>query len=426
MTLSPKPLFVLACAAVLTMTAGQSNAQNMAQSRLFGSETFKAWADLRLTTGQGEPGWLDGGFGKTRYGKGDGGVHLAQAAALWQPRLLDTVTAYVLVQDVPDAQNPFGVEEAYLKWKPVPTSAVRYSLRLGQMFAPVSEEHDGAGWTPSRTITPSAINSWIGEEVLVDGLEGSVQLTSGDSTYGLTAGAFTRDDTAGTIIAWRGWALHDISSAESTYLPLPEGDDQGWYQLFDDYQAPATRPLKEVDHRLGYYVRLDWRPPVPVALNFEFYDNQADPELVQNNQWGWATRFYNLGLTYQPAPDWEVLGQYMTGQTIMGWQLSNGRWAVDVNFDSAYLLASRKLPGGSRLTARLDYFAVKDWSKRQIDDNTDKGYAATVAWLRPLNDHLDLACEALRVQSNHPARALQQTTPHQTQTQLQIALKLHL
>ncbi|MBW8880623.1 MAG: hypothetical protein JF615_04120, partial [Asticcacaulis sp.] len=320
---------VAALAAMLTMAALTCPAA--AETELFGPENFKAWVDLRLTAGQGERSWLDDGLGKTRYAD-QSGAHLAQAAVLWQPRLLDTVTAYVLVQDVPDGgdadggRGNFGVEEAFIKWKPVPRSNLRYGLRLGQFFPPVSQEHDGVGWTPSRTITPSAINSWIGEEVLVQGLEGNLQLTAGDSTFGLTAGAFTRDDTAGTILAWRGWSLHDISSSESTGLPLPEGDDQGWYRLFDDDQSEYSHPLAEIDHRLGYYVRLDWRPPAPVAVNFEFYDNRGDPEAERNAQWGWATRFYNLGVQYQPAPGWEILGQYMRGQTAMGWRIGHGLW----------------------------------------------------------------------------------------------------
>lgn len=422
-----------ACAAVLTMAAMPCllPASAHAETQLFSAETIKAWADVRLTSGEGERSWTRGGFGKTRYGDGDAGAHLAQAALLWQPRLLDTVTAYVLVQSVPDSytpsgkHNPLGVEEAYIKWKPVPTGAVRYSLRAGQMFPPVSQEHDGVGWTSSRTLTPSAINSWIGEEVLVDGVEGTVTVAAGDSKFGATAGVFSRDDTAGTILAWRGWALHDISSADSTGLALPDGDDQGWYQLFDDDQAAYSRPVVEIDHRLGYYVRLDWRPPAPFAVNLEFYDNQGDPEVDRNGQWGWATRFYNLGIQYQPAANWEVLGQYMMGQTAMGWKGRDGKWAVDVNFDSAYLLVSRKL-GVERLTGRIDYFAARDNSRRAVDDNTDRGYAATLAWLHPLNDHLDVACEVMQVRSYRPARASHGLDPRQTQNQAQIALKLHL
>ena len=413
-------------AVVLTMaclfgstTAAQASAQ------LFSPENYNAWVDVRLVSVDGEPSWLKADFGKLRYGKGDSGVHVAQAAVAWKPRLADTVTAYVLVQDVPGVDHELGVEEAYLKWKPVPKSNTRFAVRLGQFFPPVSMEHDGTGWTPLRTLTPSAINSWIGEEVLVQGLEANVQRNFGDHLVGLTVGGFRKDDTAGTILAWRGWALHDISSSESTTLPLPSGDEQGWYQIFGDYQAPATRPVDEVDGRLGYYARLDWRPPAPMAFNLEYYDNQGNPTAVRNAQWGWGTRFWNLGYQAQLNPKTELMAQYMRGHTRMGWNLGDGAWAIDADFESAYVLVSHKFDNGMRLTGRVETFAVKDNSMRAVDDNSDRGSSATVAWIKPVNAHLDLTVEALTVKSNHPARETHMEDPRQTQTLVQVALKLH-
>ncbi len=396
-----------------------------ASAQLFSPENWNAWLDTRAVAAGGEPSWVKAGFGKLRFGDGDSGLHVAQAAVVWKPRLADTLTAYVLVQDVPGTDQELGVEEAYIKWKPVPKANLRYSFRLGQFFPPVSMEHDGAGWTPSRTLTPSAINSWIGEEVLVEGLEANIQRNFGDHLLGLTLGGFKKDDTAGTILAWRGWALHDISSGENTTLPLPKGDNQGWYRIFEDYQAPATRPYDEVDGRLGYYARLDWRPPMPMAFNLEYYNNQADPTAVRNAQWGWGTRFWNLGYQAQLGTGTELLAQYMRGHTRMGWNLGDGTWAIDADFDSVYALVSHRFGNNMRLTGRLDYFAVKDNSMRAVDDNTDKGYAATVAWIEPVTPHLDLSVEAVATDSTHPARALQLANPHQTQSMVQVALKLH-
>ena len=400
-----------------------------ASTQLFAPENYSAWLDARLVSAGGESAWTDGGFGKLRYGRGDAGVHVAQAALVWKPRLTDTITANIILEDVPDAVNPVGVEEAFVKWKPIPTSDLRYAFRLGQFFPPVSMEHDGVGWSVTRTLTPSAINSWIGEEVLVQGLEANVQKTFGDHTLGLTVAGFTKDDTAGTILAWRGWALHDMPSAENTLLPLPSGDNQGWYQIFEDYQAAASRPVDQVDTRLGYYARLDWRPPAPMAFNLEYYDNRADPTAVRNAQWGWGTHFYNLGYQAQLNPSTELLAQYMRGHTRMGWDLGDGNWAIDADFDSAYALVSHGFTAGvlagTRLTGRLDYFAVKDHSMRDIDDNSDKGYSVTVAWIRPVTPHLDLTIEAVGVTSDHPARITHLIDPRQDQSELQIALKVH-
>lgn len=403
-----------------------------AETQLFAPENLSAWADVRAISADGEPSWRkpygdaveQGGFGKLRYG-GESKIELAQAAINWKPRLADTVTAYVLAQYTPGSLTDFGVSEAYVKWKPVPTSDLRWSLRFGQMFPPVSMEHDGPGWSVSRTLTPSAINSWIGEEVLADGLELNVRKTLLGQEFGLTGALFTGNDTSGTILSWRGWALHDVASDRDSRLPLPSGDSQGWYQLFDSDQAAFTEPAAEIDGHVGHYLRLDWRPPAPVAFNVEYYANNGDPESLRHAQWGWDTKFWNVGAQARPAARTEMLAQYMAGTTRMGWRLSSGLWAVETHYDAAYLLVTREL-GRARLTGRIDYFSIKDLSKRAVDDNTDKGYAATVAWMRPVSDHLDLAVEAMQVQSNHPARALHALAAHQSQSQLQLALKLHI
>jgi hypothetical protein len=402
-----------------------------AETQLFAPENVSAWVDVRLISADGEPSWRaikgeGGGFGKLRYGH-ESKVDVAQAAFNWKPRLTDTVTAYVLAQYTPGSLTDFGVSEAYVKWKPVPTSDLRWSVRFGQMFPPVSMEHDGPGWSVSRTITPSAINSWIGEEeVLVDGLELNVHKHIAGQDFGLTGAVFTGNDTSGTILSWRGWALHDVASDRQSRLPLPSGDNQGWYRLFDEYQAPFTAPTAEVDGHVGDYVRVDWRPPAPIAFNLEYYANHGNPQAVSHIQWGWETVFWNLGMQAKPAAKTEILAQYLKGKTCMGWPIGNGLWAIDTNYDAAYVLVSQALGGGATLTGRIDYFAVKDLSKRAVDDNTDKGYAATLAYMRPVSAHLDLAVEALNVQSNHPARVTHALAAHQSQTQLQIALKLHI
>ncbi|MBW8881103.1 MAG: hypothetical protein JF615_06670 [Asticcacaulis sp.] len=253
------------CLLILAFCASTASAGEI-HFDFFGPETITGWVDLRLDHTDGEASWLDGGFGKLRTGGTSDGARLAQAALLWSPRLSDNVTGHVLVQDVPDAHHPFGVSEAYLKWKPVPTSPTRFGLRLGRMFPPVSLEHDGPGWTTTRTLTPSAINSWVGEELLVDGLEANVQRSFGDQGVAGTFGLYRSADTAGTILAFRGWALHDIASSGNTALPLPAGNGTGYSAVFLK-QAPYSKPAAEVDGRMGYYGRIDWHPPAPVALN---------------------------------------------------------------------------------------------------------------------------------------------------------------
>ncbi len=414
-----KTLLYLGLLSVLSAGSAQ------AQASFFAPENYTAWIDARLVSADGEPNWRDGGYGKLRYGDGDNGLHLAQVALLWTPRLSDNISGHLLLQDVPDAQTPLGVSEAYIQWKPVPTNDTRYSFRLGQMFLPLSLEHDGAGWTTTRTLTPSMINSWIGEEGLVRAIEAKVQTQLGDHTIAATAGLFTGDDTAGTILTFRGWAQHDIASASNTALQLPYGGNGGYTTLFLK-QAALSKPMVEVDGRGGAYLRLDWRPPAPVAFNLFYFDNPADPAIVRHGQYGWSTQFIDGGMTWQLDTKNQLLSQYMWGRTKMGAGMPEGRHPADIRFDSAYLLLSHSLDSGDKLTARIEYFSTFDYSLVEIDDNNEKGYSATIAWMKPLTPNLDLALEAIDIASNRPSRATQYEAPRQSQTQLQMALKLHL
>ncbi len=392
---------------------------------LTGPGTVSGWVDLRLGHAGSEASWLDGGFGKLRNGGTSDSASLAQAALLWTPRLSDNITGQVLVQEVPDARNPLGVSEAYVKWKPVPTSSTRYGVRLGRMFPPVSLEHDGPGWTTTRTLTPSAINSWVGEELLVDGLEANVQQAFGDHSLGGTFGLYRSADTAGTILAFRGWALHDVASSGNTELPLPAGNGTGYSAVFLK-QAPYSKPSVDVDGRMGYYGRIDWRPPAPVAFNLIYLYNPGTPTIVKDGQYGWTTRLMGGGLQARVSPKDELLSQVLWGTTKMGAIVIANRHAVDIHFDSAYVLLSHSFDDGAKLTARADYFEVIDHSWVVSDNNNEKGYGATLAWLKPVSAHIDLALEAVEVSSRRPARSTQSEPADQSQTQIQLALKLHL
>jgi hypothetical protein len=392
---------------------------------IFGAQTVHGWVDLRLSSVDGEAGWLEGHYGKLRYGGDNGRVtrfDVAEATLLWTPRFSDDLTAYVELEHVPDARTQTGINEAYLRWKPVPKSATRLSARLGQFYPPISLEHDGTGWTTSRTLTPSAINSWVGEEVVVTGLEGTVRRAVSDHDLSASLGVFSGNDTAGTILSWRGWALHDIRSGTNAKLPLPHGKS-GWASQFKK-QAFDSKPLVEVDGRLGYYLRLEWRPPAPFRLNATYYNNQAKPQDITDGQYGWTTHFTNIGAQYDLSDATQILAQYMGGTTKMGRVVAPERRGVDVRYDSAYVLISHLLTPQARLSLRADYFTTDDKSN-SADNNNELGSALTLALMRKLSPHLDLGVEALSVSSQRPSRATQGIAPKQSQLLLQTALKAH-
>lgn len=167
---------------------------------------FEAWIDVRGAVSTAGQEWLDGGLSKTRYG-GEDDVNLdaeiAEVTALWEPRFTASLSAHLNLQAGPDQSMPFSAVEAFLRWRMPPRSAWRVSGKLGRFFPPTSLEHDGPAWTLTRTITPSAINSWIGEEVAVIGAEGRAARVFGDHFLDLRAAAFGFNDTAGALLSYR-------------------------------------------------------------------------------------------------------------------------------------------------------------------------------------------------------------------------------
>ena len=381
--------------------------------------------DIRAIAADGERTWLKDGFGKTRFGNGDdreGRLALANAALVWQPHFGWDLLAHIHVQANPGQYNGVDLVEAYLKWKPIPESHTRFSARVGEFFPPISMEHDGFAWTPTRTLTPSVINSWVGEEVLVLGLEGAIETKLGEHEFTLTAAVFENNDTSGTLVTYRGWAMHDVLATVFGDFAIPDrGHD--WNEFYEE-QAPSTEPTREVDGRFGSYIRLDWSPPAPVTVNIMYYDNHGDPEAEEEGQYGWRTRFVNVGVAVDLDDKTELLAQYMNGETVMGHPMG-GVWMADMGFTSAYLLVSRKLDFG-QIAGRVDWFETSDRTFEVIDNNNEDGWAGTLAYRAPACEWATVVAEALYIDSDHPARIDQGIDPRQQQFLLQLALQIDL
>ena len=416
----------LAVALIVVLSFAGVAAADPDDANMVSLDTFSVRVDLRGYLTQGERSWLDGGFGKTRFGDGDsleGGLVPANVALIWEPQLPFDLSAHVHAQANPDQRNGVDLVEAYLKWKPVPTSERRFSARAGTFFPPVSLENDGIAWTPTRTITASAINSWVGEDVLVLGVEGTVRTLVRDNELTLTGAVFRNNDTSGALLAYRGWALHDSLATEFGGVAIPVRS-AAW-KAFLPRQAAVTEPTREVDGRYGSYVRLQWALPAPVTLDALYYDNHANPEVVADGQYGWRTRFVNTGLSAALDDDSELLAQYMTGETAMGPEVVSGARAVDVGFSAAYVLLSRSF-ATSRLSGRADWFETRDRTFQNLDNNAEKGWSATLAYSFPVKRWVRVAVEGSYVSSKRAARIDQGIDPWQDQFLLQAALQFDL
>src|SRR4029077_435410 len=110
-----------------------------------------------------------------------------------------------------EPEQPSGIDilETYLSWRPAAHGAWRWSARAGAFFPPVSIENDDLGWSSPYTLTPSAINSWIGDELRTIGSEGTLRWKSDFGVVSLTGALTCCNDEAGVLIADRGWAMDD-------------------------------------------------------------------------------------------------------------------------------------------------------------------------------------------------------------------------
>jgi hypothetical protein len=381
--------------------------------------------DVRLVAVDGEESWLDGGFGKLRFGAGNGTdvkirPRAVEGTIAWQPHLTWSLGATIVAIAQRGQENPIDLSEAYLTFKPMPVGKVKFSARAGLFWPPISLEHTGAEWAVRDTITPSAINSWIGEEVKTTGIEVTAATEISGNRLSVTAGLFGMNDTAGTLLAFRGWALHDEKVTAFSRQPLPPLD--GFIGMV---QAPSTRPVINLDNRPGFYVKLIWAPPGPFELQALHYDNRADPEAVNSElQWGWRTRFDHLGAILDIDDRTRLTGQAITGRTRMGFKQDGSTW-IDTRFRSAYLLVTRQVGSGS-VAARIEAFGTRSHGSIIGPEYGENGWAITAAARRPIAPFATMLIEILHVESRREQREDVDLSPKQDQNLAQLALRLRM
>lgn len=383
-----------------------------------------AVADFRLTAADGERSWLQGGLGKARFGNdGQDALKLraraVEGSLVLHPTLGFSVDGTAVLVAQQGQQHAVDLSEVIVSWRRDPHGSFRLSARAGLFWPPVSLEHSGPEWAVTETITASAINSWIGEEVKVGGIEATGAARIAGRRVSLTAAIFGFNDTAGTLLAFRGWALHDQKATAFGLQPLPTLDPF----MAAGVQAARTRPVIELDDRPGWYAKLSVSPLPGFDLQLLHYDNRGDPEAVTDSlQWGWRTTFTNLGVRWHPAPGWTLSGQAMSGCTKMGFP-ENGKIWVDTDYRAAFLLATRAIGSGS-VSGRIEAFGTRGRGGVIRSDDREDGWAATLAGRWRVNDHVSLLAEALRIESRRPGRLRDGLDPKQDQTVLQLALRV--
>ena len=301
------------------------------------------------------------------------------------------------------------------------STKLAFSARGGLMWPPVSLEHEGADWHVRDSITPSAINSWIGEEVRPVAAEATIGTDLGASKVRATAAIIAANDTAGTLLTFRGWALHDRTTLAFQRQPLPPMGEN-----FTGVQAPYTHPLIDLHegfaHRPGYYAKIAWQLPAPVRFELFRYDNRADPEDVNADlEWGWHTQFNNAGIVAELGGGAELRAQALRGRTRMGYADDGKRW-IDNRFRSAFVLLTRPF-GSFGLSIRGETFDTRNRGSWLADEYDEEGWSGMIAGKHEWG-HFTGLVELLHVSSRADFLEEHDLAPRQRQTQAQAELRM--
>lgn len=383
----------------------------------------KGLIDVRLAVTDNTLSWENKGLGKTRYGgQGDVIARLAEASLILQPKITWDLSGFVHLTANTQQKHAIDVVEAFLSYKPAPTGQFGVRARAGAFFPPISLENTNLAWTSPYTISSSAINSWVGEELRSTGAEVTAFRQGEDVTVSLTASGFYYNDPAGTVLAWRGWAIHDREAGITERLPLPNVRiTRPGARLFR--QAPHIEPFKELDDRAAYYIagrieHADWG-----EFRVLHYSNPADDRELTNGQWPWDTRFTSFGLKTSLPGDIELVAQYMDGSTKIISVPGALSSVVDVGFRSGFVLVSHAWDM-HRVSLRLEYFDTTDQDRLFPDDNNEWGNAITAAYVLRPTDNQRLTFEFLRIHSTRPERTLSFGQPRTaTENQLQASYR---
>jgi hypothetical protein len=397
-------LGLLACTTALMLAVPNAKAE------------VEASIDLRLVDSNGRNSFMDGGFGKLRYDDADSGLQMARARFAWRDSIGGNWHANVdLSAWSLNDKNPIDVTEAWLEWRPVPQSAWRSNFKLGAFFPPISFEHRAPGWSNPYTISSSALNTWVGEELRTIGaayeLEHLGIASGGQWDFGAHAALYGWNDPAGVIVGYRGWAMHD------RHTPL--------FGRIGTY-AFGTRTQRvlfsEIDNKVGLHYGAYAKHDSGLELRALRYDNRADPAAIKPSieDYAWRTRFNSLGLRYDAPHGTTLIAQWLLGDTAFG-PGSHDIWTMKASF----VMAAQSI-GKHRVAARYDNFMTRQDRTVFFSKGWEQGKAWTVAWTWRFNDHAEIVTEWMEIDSRYNKRRAIGEAPAAEERSLQLALRLTL
>ncbi len=369
------------------------------------AETFSLFGYLAAAGGrvQSQPSWLARGFGRLQTGAERSGSTADRATLEGRLGLRYELGAAFAVQvegvarREPDSiGDELGLSQAFLEWTQGFAVASELRVRAGLFFLPTTREAIDPLWTSPYTLTLSALNSWIGDEVRPEGVDLGLRL---GEHAALGATVFRGNDTAGALLAWRGWSLGSRVSTLGEVLPLPPLSSLADPRAFGRQRDSGTQPVgRELDGRNGWSAR-GRLEGAGALVQGSAYDNRGDREL-HDGEYAWRTRTQQLAGQIGRG-DLTLVAEGLRGSSAMG---SLTRPHVDIEFWAWYALASAAR-GPWRTSLRYDRFYVDDRDHSAAENNDERGSAWTAAAFWQPGERFRLGLEYLALGSRRPAAA---------------------
>jgi hypothetical protein len=361
-----------------------------------------------------ETSWLDGGLGKLRFGgrQPDPNFRFAEAVGQGALILSDDLRLVAVGRIEPEQRSGIDLIEAYGAWRPQFDDWL-VALKVGAFFPPFSLENTDIGWTSPYTLTPSTIDSWIGDELRTIGVEAYAEKQTSLGKFALTGALFCCNDPAGVLLADRGWTLDDRPSGLFEEVREPDAT----LILFGATPPERTPLFLEIDNRIGWYAGASWSMAGIGKASLNRYDNDADPSKSIEEYFAWRTRFWSLG--------WEshldalsLLAQAMTGDTTIA---PLPGVVATTRFKSAYALASYDLDDW-RFAGRAEFFQTRSTAGAGLLDEDGHAFTFASSWMP--KDWLRLTAELIALSSRRGERALVGVTPEQADSQFQLSIRV--
>jgi hypothetical protein len=365
----------------------------------------KGLIDARLALTSETLSWEEGGLGKVRWGSSDGKAGVVarpEGALVVQPRFGFDWSGFVHLQATSQQRPAIDIVEAYLTYKTPPASQFGLQVKSGMFFPHISVENTGLAWTSPYTITSSAINTWIGEELRTIGTEITGTWRPSETLeLGATGSVYYFNDPTGTLLAWRGWTLSDREAGLFDRVRVAEVRIiRPGSQL--DEQALTEEPFHEIDAKPGYYAGAHADSDDYGRLQILWYHNNGDDRELKHAQWAWRTKFWSAGYTSPSLAGVTLLAQAMTGSTTVITRPAPRGPFVDTRFWSVFGLVSKDW-NRHRVSLRLERFGADD-RDTSADNNNEHGTGLTLAYVFRPTERQRVTLEALHVESYRPER----------------------